>query len=149
VVQNPPEGMQRVIPYLVYEDAPAAIAFLTAAFGFEERYRFPAADGRVGHAELGYGDSVLMLASTFEEMGHASPRDLPAHHGSVHCYVDDVDAHCERAWAVGATITAEPDDKFYGDRVYTAEDREGHRWSFATRVRDVRPEELSTPEAEW
>ena len=97
MVQNPPEGMQRGIPYLVYSDAPAAIEFLTEAFGFEERYRFPTPDGRVGHAELGYGDSVLMLASVFEDMDNASPRDLPAHHGSVHCYVDDVDAHCARA----------------------------------------------------
>ena len=149
MVQNPPEGMQRVIPYLVYSDAPAAIEFLTEAFGFEERYRFPTPDGRVGHAELGYGDSVLMLASVFEDMDHASPRDLPAHHGSVHCYVDDVDAHCARAQAAGARITSQPEDKFYGDRVYTAEDPEGHQWSFATRVRDVRAEDLSPPEAEW
>lgn len=149
MVQNPPEGMQRVIPYLIYADAEAAIDFLCEAFGFEERFRFPTPDGRVGHAELGYGDSVLMLASVAEDSNQASPRDLPAVHGSVQLYVDDVDAHYGQARAAGARITAEPADRFYGDRAYTAEDLEGHQWSFATRVREVPAEELNVPPAEW
>ena len=86
-----------------------------------------------------------MLASVFGDVGQARQRDLPAHHDSVLCYVD---AHYECARAVGATITVPPKDKFYGDRVYAAEDREGHQWSFATRARDVRTEELSTLAAE-
>ncbi|MEQ8766527.1 MAG: VOC family protein [Planctomycetota bacterium] len=139
---NPPAGCQRVIPYLAYRDAPAAIAFLCRAFGFEERFRIPMPDGRVGHAELGLGDNVLMLASCYEEFGMGSPQDLPAVNAQILCYVDDVDAHFERARAEGAIVIAEPEDQFYGDRSYRAMDLEGHRWSFATHVRDVSLEEM-------
>lgn len=136
MVRNPPEGTQRVIPYLAYADAPAAIEFLSGAFGFEEQFRVPMPDGKLGHAQLSLGDNVLMLASVYPEMGFASPRDLPAHHGQVMCYVDDVDAHYERAVAAGAVITQEPRTA-YGDRSYRATDLEGHRWIFATHVEDV------------
>lgn len=141
-VRNPPEGTQHVAPYLIYDDAEAAIGFLQRAFGFEERFRFPLPGGGIGHAELARGDSVLMLASANAALGLAGPRAFPARHGFVHVYVDDVDAHCARARAAGAEIAQEPEDKFYGDRSYLAADPEGHRWSFATRLRDVPPEEL-------
>lgn len=126
----PPQGMQRIVPYLFYADAPAAIAFLCKAFGFEERFRYPMPDGRIGHAELGHHDSVVMLASVWEGFGD-SPQNLPTVHGQVLCYVDDVDAHFERARAAGATIVAEPENA-HGDRRYRAVDPEGHRWVFAT-----------------
>lgn len=126
----PPAGMQRLIPYLAYADAPAAIAFLCKAFGFEERFRYPMPDGRIGHAELGYYDSVVMLASVWEGFGD-SPLNLPTVHGQVLCYVDDVDAHFARASAAGATIVSEPENA-HGDRRYRAMDAEGHRWVFAT-----------------
>ena len=143
---NPPEGSQRIIPYLTYADAPAAIEFLCKAFGFEERFRMPMPDGRLGHAELSYAGNVLMLASAFPEMGLASPKDLEALHTQVTIYVDDVDAHHERARSAGATITAEPEDQFYGDRNYRAVDPEGHRWIFTCHVRDVAPEDMVPPE---
>ncbi len=95
--------MSQVVPYLFYRDAPAAIDFLTRAFGFVEGYRFPMDDGRIGHAELALDDAPLMLASTFEGFG-TSPLDLPAVHCQVRCTVDDVDAHYERARLGGATI---------------------------------------------
>ena len=137
---------QRVVPYLAYADAPAAITFLCDAFGFEEHYRHPMPDGRLGHAELSLeGEVVLMLASSYPEMGHASPTKLPAIHSQVHCFVDDVDAHHEQAKGVGATISAEPEDQFYGDRVYRAVDLEGHHWMFATRVRESTPEDMKSP----
>lgn len=142
---NPPAGCQRVIPYLAYEDAPAAIEFLCGAFGFRERTRLAMPDGRIGHAELGLEDNALFLASVFEEMGLASPRHLPAVCAQLLCYVDDVDAHFERAKAAGATIAMEPADQFYGDRLYRAIDPEGHRWMFATHLRDVPPEEWEVP----
>jgi PhnB protein len=145
MAQTPPEGRQRVIPYLAYSNAPAALEFLCKAFGFEERFRLPMPDGRIGHAEVGYQGNVVMLASVYDEMGQASPRDLPALHGTILCYVDDVDAHCAQAKANGAKITAELEDKFYGDRSYTAADPEGHHWHFATHVRDVAPEDLKPP----
>ena len=130
--QNPPKGTQRIIPYLAYRDAPAAIDFLCQAFGFTERFRYPMPDGRIGHAELGFQDNIVMLASTYEGFGQ-SPIDLPAVHGQVYCYVDDTDAHFARAKAGGATITAEPANE-HGNRMYRAMDPEGHRWIFATAL---------------
>jgi len=147
MAQTPPAGTQRIIPYLVYQDAPAAIEFLCKTFGFEERYRLPMQDGRLGHAELSYQGNVLMLASVYPEMGLASPRELPALHASIVCYVDDVDGHHAQAKAAGATITAEPEDQFYGDRTYRAVDCEGNHWSFHTHVRDVAPEDMKPPVA--
>ncbi len=141
MAQNPPKGMQRIIPYITYAEAPAAIEFLCKAFGFEERYRVPMPDGRVGHAELGYRDSIVMLASVYEEMGLASPRDLPAHHSQIMCYVDDVDTHHATAKAAGAVVT-DLEDQPYGDRTYRAVDPEGHRWIFSTHLRDVAPEDI-------
>ena len=126
---------QRVTPYLAYADAPTALKFLCEAFGFEERSRHPMPDGRIGHAELGYaGESVVWLASVYEELGFCSPRDLSGVHSQVHCYVDDVDAHYERARNAGATVIAAPEDQAHGDRSYRAVDPEGHRWIFATRA---------------
>lgn len=141
-VENPPRGMQRMIPYLAYKDAPAALEFLHEAFGFEERFRLPMPDGRIGHAQMHHHGNVVMLASAYEEMGLRSPVDLPASHAQILCYVDDVDAHFERAKKAGATIVAEPEDQFHGDRTYRAMDAEGHRWMFATHVRDVPEDEI-------
>jgi PhnB protein len=142
MAKNPPEGTQRVIPYLNYADVPAAIDFLCAAFGFERRIVLPMPDGRVGHAELALGNNVLMLASVFEEMGHKTPAQLGAHHGAVMCYVHDVDSHHDRALAAGATITQGLEDKFYGDRMYACVDPEGHHWHFGMHVRDVSQAEM-------
>ena len=147
MASNPPRGCQRVIPYLAYKDAPAAIEFLCKAFSFEERFRVPMPDGRLGHAELSLGEGgTLMLASVYEEMGFRSPLDLPAVNGQVTCYVDDVDAHFERARQAGATIVAEPVDQPYGDRSYRAMDPEGNHWIFATCLREVAPEDMVPPQ---
>jgi len=124
--------VQRVVPYLGYVDAPKAIQFLCEAFGFEEKFRYPMEDGRIGHAELTYGGSVsLMLASTYPEIGLVSPQNLEGVHAQVKCLVDDVDAHYERARDAGATILSEPKDN-YGERGYRAVDPEGHRWMFGS-----------------
>src|SRR5438874_856874 len=125
--------MQRIIPYLAYADAPAAIDFLCRAFGFAETMRMAMEDGRIGHAELALdGDAALYLASLWPEMGHMSPRDLPGVHAQIYVIVDDVDAHHARARGAGATIAAPPADTPYGERSYRATDPEGHRWIFAT-----------------
>lgn len=139
---NPTRGPQCIVPYLVYEDAPAAIAFLCKAFGFEEQYRIEMGDGRLGHAEVTLNGNVLMLASAYREMGLHSPADLSGAHAQVHVEVDDVDAHFSRAREAGATIAAEPADQPYGDRNYRATDPEGHHWIFSTHLRDVSPEEV-------
>lgn len=141
---NPPEGMQRIIPMLTYEDAAGAIDFLCGAFGFEERFRMEMPDGKIGHAEVGYAGCVLMLASEYEGMNLASPKKLPARHGQIQCYVDDVDAHYAHALSAGATIVAEPQDQSYGARSYRAVDPEGHRWIFATPLHDVPPDASQT-----
>jgi PhnB protein len=126
-----------VVPYLCYADAPAAIDFLCKAFGFEEQFRYPMPDGRIGHAELTCPSGGVMLASVWPEGGFASPLDLPAIHCMIHCSVDNTDAHYERAKAAGATITAEPSDQ-HGHRMYRATDPEGHRWIFAGPIRKPR-----------
>jgi uncharacterized glyoxalase superfamily protein PhnB len=123
--------MQTIIPYLAYEDAPAALTFLCDAFGFEERFRMAMADGRIGHAEVTLGGSVLFLASLWKAVGHMSPKDLPGVHCQIYCHVDDVDAHFQRARAAGATVINEPSEG-HGERSYRAMDLEGHRWIFGS-----------------
>lgn len=123
---------QRIIPMLAYRDAPAAIAFLCRAFGFEEKYRLDMPDGRIGHAELALAGNKLMLASVWDEGGMKSPMELPAVHSQIYCAVDDVDAHHARARDAGCIIAAAPADQPYGARMYRAVDPEGHRWIFAT-----------------
>jgi PhnB protein len=123
---------QRLVPMLAYDDAPAALDFLCAAFGFEERYRMPMPDGSIGHAEIALGEHLVMLATSWKVAGFASPRDLPGLHGQLLCYVEDVDAHYARARRAGAVVIAEPRDQPYGHRSYRALDPEGHHWIFAT-----------------
>ena len=143
-VQNPPPNIQRIVPSLAYDDAPAAIEFLCRAFGFEEAMRMPMPDGRIGHAELTLHENTLMLASAFiDEVGIGGPGDLTHLHGSVSVYVDDVDAHFAHAEAEGATIIEPLTDQFWGDRTYRAEDPEGHRWMFQQHVREVSQDEMA------
>lgn len=123
--------MQRFTPYLSYQDAPAAIDFLSTAFGFEETSRHPMPDGRIGHCELALDGASLYLASAYEEMGFRSPKSLDGVHSQVYVQIDDVDAHYAHARDAGATIAAEPADE-HGSRMYRAVDPEGHRWIFAS-----------------
>ena len=127
-----------ITPYLLYEDGAAAIDFLTNAFGFREVLRSKSPEGRVWHAELELGDGNVFLGEPGPE--YRSPKRAGAVTVGIHVYVDDVDAHCERAKQAGATILDEPADQEYGDRRYSAEDAEGHHWFFASRIREVSPE---------
>ncbi len=141
---NPPENMPRITPYLYYEDVASALDWLTRAFGFHERLRMPGPHGKITHAEMELAESVIM-------MGHPDPNyQNPKRTGHVSqlvsVYVDDVDKHFEQAKGAGATILAEPEDQFYGDRRYLAEDLEGHHWNFAQHVRDVAPEDMKPPQ---
>jgi uncharacterized glyoxalase superfamily protein PhnB len=119
-----------ISPYLYYEDGLGALDFLARAFGFEERERHVDEDGTLRHGEMRFGDSVVMLASVPE----ATPKARGGATAGLYVRVDDVDAHCERARAAGATIGAEPEDKPYGDRMYEAIDPSGHTWWFAHPV---------------
>jgi PhnB protein len=134
----------RITPYLLYEDVAGALEWLASAFGFEERLRFADDNGTVTHAEMTVDDAAFMLGHPGPE--YRSPKRLGGVTQLVHVYVDDVDAHFERASKAGATINAEPADQEYGDRRYDAEDLEGHRWSFAQHVRDVAPSEWGASE---
>jgi uncharacterized glyoxalase superfamily protein PhnB len=128
-----------VAPYLMYEDATAALSWLCKAFGFRERLRYAEPDGRISHAELTLGDGVVMIGSPGE--GYQSPA-THGHRGTmIAVTVPDVDAHCDRARAAGATIVSEPKDQPYGERSYRARDLEGQDWSFGQHVRDVAPED--------
>jgi uncharacterized glyoxalase superfamily protein PhnB len=142
----------KVVPMLSYEDGHAAIDWLTRAFGFEERLRWVGDDGAIGHAELELDGGLIMLATPTPE--YQSPKrhregceparrwsEVPYVIDGVLVHVRDVDAHYERARNEGATILREPEDQPFGDRLYTAEDLEGHRWMFSQHVRDVAPEE--------
>ncbi len=111
MAMNQSDSEQRITPYLAYADADAAIEFLCRAFGFEERYRLTAADGRIGHAELAYEGHTLMLASANEEMGFLSPLKLSGVHSQIHVRVDDVNAHYARAKSAGATIATAPNNQ--------------------------------------
>lgn len=126
--------MQRIVPMLSYEDAAAAIEFLTQAFGFEERFRMAMPDGSIGHAELALGDAVVMLASEWPAGGVMSAKRLPFVHSQFYVQVDDVDAHFARARSEGATIATEPGDQDYGERSYRAIDPEGQRWIFSSPI---------------
>ena len=142
MVQNPPEGTQRIVPYLNYADPKPVIEFLINAFGFEQGLLLDMPDGSVGHCELQMNGETLMLSSEFPEGGLSSPKSLGGVHATVLVYVDDVDAHFEHAKAAGAQIVEEPTDQFYGDRTYRALDPEGVGWEFHQHVRDVTPEEM-------
>jgi uncharacterized glyoxalase superfamily protein PhnB len=133
------------MPYLLYEDADAALDFLTRAFGFTEKVRMTDDQGRVNHAEVQYKDGVVMLGSPGED--YKNPKKLGGKTVSIYVYVDDVEAHFEQAKAAGAKVVREPEDQFYGDRNYGVQDPEGHEWYFGTHVRDVSPEEMEAATA--
>jgi PhnB protein len=138
-----PEGYPRVSPYLHVDGAAGAIDFYTRVFGATERMRLQGPDGRVGHAELQVGESVIMLADEFPEMGALGPRRVGGTPVTIMVYVDDVDDACARAVALGATPLSAVEDRFYGDRSVEIEDPWGHRWTLATHVEDVPPDEMA------
>jgi PhnB protein len=143
-----PEGYPQVTPYLAVDDANRAIEWYSTVFGTRERMRLGAPDGKVGHAELELGDSLLMLADEFPEMGMRSPKAVGGTPVTISLYVDDVDGVFERAVQGGAKPLRQVEDQFYGDRVGSFEDPFGHRWSVATHVEDVPPDEMERRAAE-
>jgi PhnB protein len=143
-----PEGYPQVTPYLIVDGANAAIEFYRNVFGARERMRMPAPEGRVGHAELEFGDSLVMLADEFPDMGVRSPKATGGTPVTLSVYVEDVDAVFDAAVAAGATALRPVEDQFYGDRNGQFEDPFGHRWSVATHVEDVPPDEMERRAAE-
>ena len=141
---NPiPEDYPRVTPYLIVDGGDAAIEFYSSVLGAQERVRMAGPDGKIGHAELGIGDSVIMLADEQLDMDIRGPRTVGGTSVIVHVYVEDSDSVFERAIQAGAKSLRPVEDKFYGDRSGQFEDPFGHRWDVATHVEDVPPEEMS------
>jgi PhnB protein len=141
-VKKIPDGHNRVSPYLIVDGAARALDFYTKVFGAVELFRHTAPTGKLGHAEVRIGDTVVMLADAHPEVD-AHP---PAHYGgspiSLHLYVEDVDAVARQAIALGARIKRPVADQFYGERLGTLEDPFGHTWHIATHIEDVSREEL-------
>lgn len=133
-----PDQYHSVQPYLLVEGAAELIEFIKATFGAEEALRMPQPDGRIGHAELRIGDSMVMLAEASTAEGSGEP--MPA---TVMTYVEDCDEVYRRAIEAGATSLREPADQFYGDRSAGVVDPFGNRWWFHTHVEDVTPEEVA------
>ena len=128
---------QRIVPYLYYEDGGAAVDYLCKVFGFEERLVTRRGDGSLLHAEVEIGDDVVMLGTPVDEAGSPKSqqvlRDSGVRHGSVMCFVDDIDAHYERACTHGADIHSKLRQQDYGPRSYSAADLEGHVWHFSSQ----------------
>lgn len=143
-----PEGYPRVSPYLIVDGAAAAIDFYIEVLGAKERMRMGGPGGMVGHAELELGDSLIMLADEFPDMGAIGPRKVGGTPVTIGAYVDDVDAVFAKALKLGATEVRGLENQFYGDRNAIFEDPWGHKWSVATHVEDVSEEEMARRAAE-
>jgi PhnB protein len=138
-----PDGYPQVSPYLSVDGASAAIDFYSKVLGATERMRMPSPGGRIGHAELQIGDSLIMLSDEYPEMGVRGPKAIGGTPVTLSVYVDDVDDVFDRALAEGATAIRQVENQFYGDRTGQFEDPFGHRWSVATHVEDVPADEMA------
>ena len=134
-----PEGYHSVTPYLIVDDASAALDFYREALAAEEIFRLPMGD-KIGHAEIRIGDSMLMLSDEWPDMDASATFVI---------YVPDVDASYDRAVKAGAKVDRPVENQAWGDRMGTVVDPFGHKWSLATHVEDVSPEELKRRMDEW
>lgn len=137
-----PAGYHTLTPYLIVRNAAQAIEFYKQAFGATELLRMADPAGQIGHAEIKIGDSPLMLADEFPDMGVRGPQSYGGSAVSILLYVEDVDAVAARALAAGVKELRPVRDQFYGDRSGTFEDPFGHVWTIATHKEDVTPEEM-------
>jgi uncharacterized glyoxalase superfamily protein PhnB len=138
-----PEGYADVTANLIVNDAAATLEFAKQALGARERFNMPTPDGKIGHAELEIGDSVVMLAdATTSDQGVAMP-------AALNVYVQDVDASYRKALAAGGTSLREPENMFYGDRSAGVRDPGGNHWWLATHIEEVPPDEMAKRAEEW
>jgi PhnB protein len=141
-VKPVPAGTHTVTPHLVCAGAAEAIAFYTKAFGAKEMFRLPGADGKLIHASIKIGDSSVMLVDEMPQWGAFGPKSLKGASVTMHLSVDDADAWAARAVAAGAKLTMPVQDMFWGDRYGVLEDPFGHKWSVATHIKDMTPDEI-------
>jgi PhnB protein len=142
MTQPIPEGYRTVTPYLTLDDATEAIEFYKSAFGAEEQFRMEAPNGKIGHAVLKIGDSLVMLSDAFPGASTQPPNELGGTTTGLFVYVEDADAVAKKALDTGAISVQEVQDQFWGDRMGTIKDPFGHVWSVATHVEDVPPDEM-------
>ena len=147
--QPVPEGYHTLSPYLAVDDASAAIEYYQRAFGAKERVRMHGPDGKIGHAELEIGDSIVMLSDPFPQSSSRPPKELGGTTSSVFVYVDNVDELFKQAIDAGATSTMDPENMFWGDRFGSLIDPFGHSWAISTHVEDVSPEEMEERSKAW
>ena len=141
-VKPVPEGFHTATPTLIVRNAAAAIEFYKKVFDAEERMRMPSPDGKIMHAELKIGDSIIFLSDEFPNMGGKSPQTLGGHSGGVYLYVPDVDDVFQRALAAGGKSFTPVTDMFWGDRHGNFTDPFGHSWGVSTHTEDVSEEEM-------
>ena len=137
-----PDGMHSVTPHLICAGAADAIEFYKKAFDAKEMMRLPGPDGKLMHASISIGDSLVMLVDEMPEWGALGPKSLKGSSVTIHLQVADADAAFKQAVAAGAKITMPLEDMFWGDRYGKLEDPFGHHWSVATHIRDVSAEEM-------
>ena len=143
-----PDGYPRVTPYLCVDGAADAIKFYEKVLGAKERMHMPGPDGKIGHAELELGESIIMLADEHPDIGAVGPKTVGGTPVMISVYVEDVDSVFDAAIQAGATEIRAVEDQFYGDRSGQFEDPFGHRWNVSTHVEDVPPEEMEKRMAE-
>jgi PhnB protein len=141
-VKYKPDGFHAVTPYLTVHDAKQAIDFYKRAFGARERVVMPMPDGKIAHAELQIGDSIVMLGEECPEHGNVSPQTLEGSPVGLALYVEDVDKTFDRAVDAVASVKEPVGDKFWGDRSGSLTDPFGHKWMLLTHVEDVPPQEM-------
>jgi PhnB protein len=137
-----PDGYHSITPYLTVRDATRAIEFYKQAFGAQERGVFKTPDGKVMHAEITIGDSIIMLGDEFPEFGSLSPESTGGAGMGLHIYLDGVDAAFDRAVKAGAQVEMPVVDQFWGDRYGKLRDPFGHKWSIATHTKDLSLDEM-------
>lgn len=137
-----PEGYHTITPFFTVRDAERAIEFYTKAFGAESRGAMKGPDGKIMHAELKIGDSIVMLADEFPDFGALAPEPGGSTSMGLHIYVDNVDAAFDRAVKAGAQVEMPVMDQFWGDRYGRLKDPFGHKWSIATHTKDLSLDEM-------
>ena len=138
-----PEGYRTVTPYLVVDNGTAALDFYRRAFGAKEIMRMEAPGGKIAHAEIKIGDSMIMLADEMPGMGGRAPRSIGGTTGGVMLYLEDVDTTFHQAVSAGAKVEQALEDQFWGDRYGKVTDPFGHSWSLATHKENVSQEEMA------
>jgi PhnB protein len=141
-VQPIPEGYHSITPYLIVNGVDGALEFYKKAFGAKELFRMETPQGKIGHCEFQIGDSKIMMADEFPEMGSKAPSSEKGSSFSLLIYVKDVDAVFKQAVSAGAKVLRELKNEFYGDRMGTLQDPFGHIWNLGMHIEDVSPEEM-------